>query len=313
MGKRTWSEEDLKVLYDNFPEGGIYKCMELLPHKTRKQIKGKIDALKIKSNHYDKWTEEENALFKEAWENYSMEKLLATFPNRTYQKMMLHAGVLGYHSKINRLRKCDLTFLDLNNMTPQSSYWWGFIMADGHISKRGQLIIQLKDVDKDHLEKFAVHVNGNVKNTKDGFVRVACNDKPRAEEWFKTFQMTETAKTYFPPNLEVFEENFIYFFIGFTDGDGCIWLCKNYPLLKIELHKSWLDNLTWFSKILKEKYDINSKVKLSKKGTAQITIENRWDILKISEYCKDVEYLERKWDKILNYVPTINRKNNIKS
>ena len=57
MGKRTWSDEDLQVLYDNFPEGGIYKCMELLPHKKRGQIKAKVCALHIKSNHYEKWTD----------------------------------------------------------------------------------------------------------------------------------------------------------------------------------------------------------------------------------------------------------------
>ena len=36
MGKRTWTDEEKQILYDNFPEGGIYKCIELLPGKTRK-------------------------------------------------------------------------------------------------------------------------------------------------------------------------------------------------------------------------------------------------------------------------------------
>ena len=66
MGKRTWTDEEIQILYDNFPEGGIYKCIELLPGKTRSQIKAKIDALHIKSNHYGHWTVEENVKLKEA-------------------------------------------------------------------------------------------------------------------------------------------------------------------------------------------------------------------------------------------------------
>ena len=145
MGKRTWTDEEKQILYENFPEGGIYKCIELLPGKTRKQIKAKIDALHIKSNHYDRWTPEENVKLKEAWETYSMEDLLKAFPGRTYQKIELHAHWLGYHAKVDRSRKCDLSFLDLNALTKESLYWWGFIMADGHLSKTNTLIITLKN------------------------------------------------------------------------------------------------------------------------------------------------------------------------
>ena len=58
-----------------------------------------------------------------------------------------------------------------------------------------------------------------------------------------------------------------------------------------------------------EKYNIeNVNVTISKKDTAVLTISNRWDIIKISEFCKNVEYLERKWDKILKYNPTTTQK-----
>ena len=307
MGKRTWTNEEINILYENFPEGGIYKCIELLPNKKRTQIKAKIDALKIKSVHYNKWSDEENKTLKNAWENFSMKELLETFPNRTYQEIQLHANTLGYHSKCNRKRKCDLSFLKLDNLTYKSAYWWGFIMADGHLSKNGQLIIQIKKIDRSHLEKFSNYVSGNVKEIKDNFVRLSCSDIGLINEWKNNFEMKESAKTYFPPNLSVFEEFFIYFFIGFVDGDGCIWINKNYPQLKIELHSSWLNTLEWFSKCL-EKYEINSEVKLSKKNTATLIISTRNDILKITKYCKEVDYLERKWEKILLYKPTQKRK-----
>lgn len=300
MGKRTWSDADLKVLYDNFPEGGIYKCIELLPHKTRKQIKAKIDALHIKSNHYDRWTEEENEKLKKAWETFSMEELLNAFPGRTYQKIQLHANQLGYHSKTDRKRKCNLSFLDLDSLTKNSLYWWGFIMADGHLSKKGQVIIQLSKLDKPHLEKYSSLVHGKLKETKGNFCRVSCNDIKKVTYWLNVFNMKETAKTYFPPKLSVFEKDFIYFFIGFVDGDGCIWISKGYPQLRIELHSSWKENLDWFATVLKKDYNIKSVVtKITKKGTASLTIGNKKDIEKISSFCKDVDYLERKWNKIL--------------
>lgn len=310
MGKRIWTNEEIDILYNNFPEGGIYKCIELLPNKKRSQIKAKIDALKIKSAHYDKWTDEENEKLKEAWETFTMEELLKAFPGRTYQKILLHANKLGYHSKTDRKRKCNLSFLDLDKLTKESLYWWGFIMADGHLSKRGQLIIQLKNTDVIHLEKFCKYVNSTIKEVNENFVRSACNDIKKVKKWMNILEMKESAKTYFPPNLSVFENDFIYFFIGFVDGDGCIWLCKNYPLLKIELHGSWLNNLNWFAEVLKEKYGINASVKINKKGMSQLTIENRNDIIKISKYCKDVDFLERKWGKILEYKPLRNNKTN---
>lgn len=299
MGKRTWSDEDLKVLYDNFPEGGIYKCIELLPHKTRKQIKGKIDALHIKSNHYDKWTDEENLRLKEAWETFTMEDLLAAFPGRTYQKIQLHANQLGYHAKTDRKRKTNLDFLELDHLTKESLYWWGFLMADGHIGKNGQLILQLKDVDKEHVDKFAAHVNSSVKTLPKGFVRTVCTDIRKVRNWMEIFQMKDSAKTYFPPVLDIFEKDFIYFFIGFVDGDGCIWFSKGYPQLKIELYSTWKDNLDWFAEILKRDYGLTSvTTKISKKGTAVLTIGNRKDIKTIADFTTSVECLERKWGKI---------------
>lgn len=300
MGKKNWTDNEVKILYENFPDGGIYKCMELLPNRKRSQIKAKIDALHIKSNHRDKWTEEENKKLKEAWETYSMEELLNAFPGRSYQKIQLHANWLGYSSKTDRKRKCDLSFLDLNNLTKENAYWWGFIMADGHISKRGQIIIQLKNVDENHLQKIAFHLKGNIKKTKNDFVRLACNDIKKVTEWRSILEMNESAKTYFPPSLKIFESEIIYFFIGFVDGDGCIWKSKNYPLLKIELHASWKENLDLIAKFLKEKYGIISvKTKISKKGTSVLTIENRNDLINILKYAKEVESLDRKWNKII--------------
>lgn len=303
-----WTKNEIEILEKYYPDEGILKCCELIPYRSKLQIKGKINKLKLKSNNYDKWTDEEENLLKEAWELYSMEDLLKTFPNRSYQKILLHAQQKGYKNIKHRGRKSNLDFLNLNKLTPQSAYWWGFIMADGHLSKTNTLMISLKDTDKIHLEKLSKYINVIIREN-NGFCFLSANDKNLISECKNILHMEHTSKTYFPPNLSIFEEFFIYFFIGFIDGDGCLWFNKNHPQLKIELYKTWLDNLNYFKQILKDKYNIeNVNVKFSKKGTAVLTISNRWDILKISEYCKEIDYLERKWDKILNYKPIAKQK-----
>ena len=303
MGKRTWSDEDYRILREVFPEGGIYKCMELFPDKTRKQIKGKIDALKIKSNRYKKWTNEDVETLKKMWADSPKQEILNALPGRSWENIENKVRILKLKSSGKRMRTTDLSFLELEELTPQSAYWWGFIMADGHLSKQNALIITLKDTDIEHLKKIAKKINGNVIQ-RNGFCHLFAEDKNLMLKWKSMLNMVETAKTYFPPKLSIFQKYFIYFFIGFVDGDGCIWLNKNYPQLKIELHSSWYENLMWFKDMLAH-YGIKStNVKINKKGSSCLTIGNADDIKKISCFVNNVDFLERKWNKILNHVPT---------
>lgn len=45
-----WRQEELDVLRDNYPVIGIIGCMELMPYRTRRSIKSKVDSMKIKKN-----------------------------------------------------------------------------------------------------------------------------------------------------------------------------------------------------------------------------------------------------------------------
>ena len=116
-------------------------------------------------------------------------------------------------------------------------------MADGHISEKS---IICNSKDKEHLIKLSNLLNAkihcrNYVNSYNGKISeiygFSVDNKNLISKWRNILNIENSAKTYFPPNLNIFDNLFIYFFIGFVDGDGCIWDNK-YPSLKIELHKS---------------------------------------------------------------------------
>ncbi len=253
-----------------------------------------------------KWTDDEIGLLKTHWKSSNMKILLEIFPNRKYNSLMLKAQQLGIKSEAQRKRKGSLNYL--NNLNSNSCYWWGFIMADGHLSLKGELIISLDIKDKDHLEKLALHLERFVTekeyiNSFNNKLSKSCNlriqDKIFGQKWLSILNIN-SAKTYTPPDLSIFlnKENLIYFFIGLIDGDGCIWKSKEWINLRIELHLNWLDTLQLLSNKLKEFYDINCKVKTTKRGTSKIDINTKKDLQILKNYSKNVEFLERKWSKL---------------
>lgn len=301
-----WTKFEIEILKHEFPNGGIYKCLELLPYLSKTQIKNKLESLKIRSNRYKSWTDEEIELLYKVWETASSEDLEKLFPNRKLESLQNKANALGLKCKVNRQNKNNLKILDLENLTPNTAYWWGYIMADGHISERS---IICNSKDKEYLMKLSNLLNAKIHcrnyiNQYNGkmseIYKFSVDNKNLISKWRSILNIENSAKTYFPPNLNVFNNLFIYFFIGFVDGDGCIWNPK-YPALKIELHKSWLSNLEWMKTKLHELGFVSAKTKIGNKNTAVLTIGNRDDIINISSYCKEVDYMERKWDFIINY------------
>lgn len=248
-----------------------------------------------------KWTDEEVESLKIHWPHSTMKELLEAFPNRNYNMLMQKAQSLDIRSQIDRKRKGSFGFLDTLNKN--SAYWWGFIMADGHLSSVGALIVTISSKDKSHLEKLATHLNCSVstKVKKSGYgtsemSSVVLQDISFATKWLDILNI-HSPKTYTPPDLSIFytPELFIYFFLGLIDGDGCIWISKDWPNLRIELHGNWFSTLEDMSKKLKDFYGIESKVKMTKRGTSKIDINTKEDLIKLRKYCTKVECLDRKW------------------
>lgn len=310
MGKIKWTEEEIEYLKKTYPENESLGCVLLHKKYTLKSISAKARRIGLKSKKFNKWSKNEDEILKEAWRHDSMSELLKKFPNRTYDSLMLRANkFLHIKSEINRNRIGSLNFLD--SINKKSSYWWGFIMADGTLSENNGLYILLSCVDELHLKKLSkilgcnMHkrtvINNYTKKLSD-VIYLTISDKKFSIKWLNILKI-HSPKTYTAPDLSIFmtKEALLSFFIGLIDGDGCIWESRNWIQLRIELHINWFDTLFLISNKLKEFYDIDSKVKITKRGTSKIEINTKKDLRILFSNLDGLDYLERKWNKLINY------------
>lgn len=304
-----WSDHDINILKQYYPTGESLACIPHLEEKRGvKAIATKARHMGIKSLKYNKWSPEEDQLLKDNWDSATKETLNDLFPKHTYESLCLRACKLGLSANNRRKRKGSFDFL--NSLTENSIYWWGFIMADGCLSERG-LIISLSTKDSDHLDKLRAHLilpklrfftnfKGYSKEKGSDMCALHLDNKKWATEWRSKLKIS-SAKTYTPPDLSLFltPENFIYFMIGFIDGDGSIWLSRKYPNIRVEVHPNWMPQLEVFSKLLLEFYNIESRTRFTLRGYAQLIIKKQ-SMSIFFEYVKKVDYLERKWSKIFH-------------
>ncbi len=186
----------------------------------------------------------------------------------------------------------DCSFLLENSY--ESFYWLGFLLADGHFSKKRRLVLCLAPLDEEHVKKLAKKLNCKFKYNKHlqpelsvmhtGIIGQLC-DKYSIEQ----------NKTCNPPNLSTITgANLTALSIGFIDGDGCIKYQhkRKDVIIQIKCHSSWLENLQYmFGKSHIEKYSgyaISYIGKIDKlKELKKFVVDNHLPIL------------TRKWDKII--------------
>lgn len=306
-----WSKQDEEVLKTFYAKDGSKKCQEELKgYRSIEAIKAKASGLCLTSEYYNKWNTEEDDQLKDFWVTGSMEDLLKTFPKRTYTSLMLRAQSLGIKSTLKRKRKGDLSFL--NSSSKNANYWWGFIIADGHLAENGALIVSISSKDKDHLLKLSILLKCKIITRESppnkfnsnfySYITLRVGDIRFAEKWRRLLHINK-AKTYYPPDLSFFftKEKLLPFFIGLVDGDGCIWLTnKTWPNIRIELHKNWKLTLEKIAKYLFLFYGIEAKVKTTKRDTSKIEINTKKCVSFLFENKHGTDFMERKWNKLEN-------------
>lgn len=188
----------------------------------------------------------------------------------------------------------------------ESSYWAGFIAADGCVRYREntvELRIGLSQKDKPHLIKFSKEISykGIVHDyeNKDGPYSVLCLGS--------AFEIAEDLKEHYnivpnkslnlqPPNLDA--DFVLPFIIGYIDGDGSIWQDKKNNRLCISMVGTQ-EVLEWIRRelsLLPGKY--SSKERVHKYGsTAQYALRGRRALEVFDQISSiPVPKLSRKWN-----------------
>lgn len=252
------------------------------------------------------------------------------FMAENYDKMSYVeiANVLGYterqvRGKINnmgltKVRQFDKHYFE-NIDSSNKAYWLGFIYADGYvISREGsnyELGIELNRNDEYHLKKFndelgGVHKiyqkhkdlyiadNKEMSSVDSSLIRIYSADIVNDLQKHGIIQdKTNIADTY--PEVEgVF---FMDFLRGYIDGDGCIYVAKEFKKSQVHITSCYRNVLDYISKRLESEYGISSTVYKEKDRKHRLYISSK-DVIKFLDLLyKDLNCtcLNRKYEKYL--------------
>lgn len=201
--------------------------------------------------------------------------------------------------KAKRLNNLSILLED----TPETYYWIGFLLADGHFDEK-RIVVGLAEHDRDHLERFAKYISyegtistvkKNLYNAVHNAVRLSAMDAEVVTKLREKFDI-KSNKTYNPPKTLkwVPEDLFLCLLAGFIDGDGSI----NESCIRIKVHISWFNILLEFCKRLKLP---EKNVFLNKEGYCLFYI-NRIDANNLFKdlICNNtIPFMHRKWLNII--------------
>jgi hypothetical protein len=264
------------------------------------------------------WTESELRLFKEVYGTLPAKQLVKRyFPNRTDIALHKKAKKVGLKSdrlKMTSIAKkrycCDENFF--SKITKESSYWAGFIAADGCVSLSQQkLRILLKDDDRSHLEKFKTMINfdGNVytydREKGSPYCVINIYGIPTVlSDLEENFSVIERKSLIIePPNI--YDEKMIRHFVrGYFDGDGSIY--------KVSQGNTWRACITGGKSILEwiqEKFG-GGKIYIDK-SHFQLVFAGFRDTLNFLNWiyhgCNEDVRLDRKYDRYLKVLDRAKR------
>ena len=132
--------------------------------------------------------------------------------------------------------------------TPESNYWLGYLLTDGHFGLDGQIRLEQFGRDRPAVEYFAkfIHFKGNIYTQKKGHNLTAtftdaelCRDYCLKWNIARGTLKNKTTKTYIPPNFDHIKSRLVChksFLAGLISGDGSI---KDGRCI-IRMHKNWL-------------------------------------------------------------------------
>jgi hypothetical protein len=134
------------------------------------------------------------------------------------------------------MRKYNLNENFFDVLNEKSTYWLGFLYADGYVrmkdGKSGELKLKLKDTDKCHIEKFLkdIECDKPIKcgiDNKSKFCSVTVYSNLLVNKLFELGCVNNKTQIIRLPILE--NDLMNHFIRGYFDGDGSIYKVKKRP------------------------------------------------------------------------------------
>jgi hypothetical protein len=182
----------------------------------------------------------------------------------------------------------------------QAYYWLGFLLADGHFSKKGRLKIGLAAKDIDILLKFreflsvdGVTIHKGKTNTGHSYVGMQVMDVTTMQILCDMYNI-HSNKTENPPNISgVKGDNLTALSIGYIDGNGGIRRQHNRrdSIIHVKANTPWLGALS---------YMFGREAYLNKDGYVVLNITEASLVRNLKNFglVNKLPVLKRKWDVI---------------
>lgn len=171
-----------------------------------------------------------NALDKALYDYHNTNKTITTILQENNISKSCFYRHLDYKEDFRGKKKFRLYTFNFDKFKQDSNdkyYWLGFLGADGCIVNN-TLSIELKSIDKKHLEKFNLFFeNTNPIKERINNFNVACVktqiNSYELVNYLKNYNIYQNkSKTYFIPEDKIPKEYIMDFIRGLIDGDGCI-------------------------------------------------------------------------------------------
>lgn len=192
-------------------------------------------------------------------------------------------------------RRLSLDQTVFDTITPESAYWVGFLMADGHIdmhekwSGNPRINLVLAAKDGEHVEAFRSFLKSEHAITKYGYIN---ENGARVDFWRISVvspHMVKTLGQYGVVPCKTFKtqvfhlENDRHFWRGMIDGDGSLSISRGQPRVRFAGSKTLVNQFADYAHTL---CDHNSTV-IPHKNIYTVAIWSRYAVTVVRELYRD--------------------------
>jgi hypothetical protein len=317
FGKRKeiiWKGKDDQYLRENYSVMSV-EDISIYLKRTVNSVYARAAFLKIRKP--TEWTLSKLEILKRKYSKTKICELVKILNiNSVYILQKASQLKLKKDPLLIRAKNSDMSVLLINKL--ETFYWIGYLLADGCFYDNRLISVSDHETSDKHLKKLSVFLKTKLNKNKifSGYRNyskklvniniISCSDKNLVPKIMKKFDI-QSRKTYNPPDFSKYnftDNQFLSLIIGFIDGDGCICDRKNSSGvdIRLALHSSWINNLTFINNFLNKliKDVPSNSARITNRGFSDLMISKQKIIIMMKNFIvkNNLPNMERKWDKI---------------